>query len=959
MHRAAEPFGTCLTRDQSVTFEFDGRVLEGLEGDTIVSALLANNVTTLSRSFKYHRPRSVLSATGLDANCYVEIDELPNQLGDHTLLRQGMRVTTQNVVGFQTVDMAYLLKFLHRFLTAGFYYQSFYRPRGIWRFWERAIRRTAGLGRVSPSTPLKRKPCRHLHCDVAVVGGGIAGLSAAISCAEAGLSTILVERDRQIGGYLRYGRISDGDARRAKSIFSAVASNKNIRIITGGTCTSWMADELLTIEHDSEAIRIRANKVILATGSIGQMATFRNNDLPGVMLASAAQRLLKFYGVVVAKNSVVVTANQFGYECALDMLDSGADVACLVDLRLKSDIQELKAELQKRGVKIFNATSVSEAVAKWGHRGVKAFRFVDSDGTLREIECDAVLVSTGFSPLGQLACMAGARMVYLPESGTLTVSDLPESGHVAGAVNSIWSIEAAIIDGRHAGHAATLAFAGAEQSDRNPIAAPEKTIVNHPWPIFPHSKGCEFVDFDSDQTVRDIHSAMDDGFDHVELVKRYTTTGMGPSQGRTGALNAIGIVAKHPSYSGSETVSTTQRPPFVPEEFCSLAGDIEKPLQATPMNEWHLQAGAQMMVAGTWKRPAYYGRPEQKCEAIRREVAAVRHEVGIIDGSTLGGLEVRGPDASKFMEAFYTFRYRKQAVASARYVLSTNDAGSIIDDGISIRRADDLFYCTTTSTHVDAVFRSMLLLRNRQNMKVVIGNVSDNYAIINVAGPDARNVVQRLRSDIDFDGASFPYLAVREGEVEAASVIAVRPSFVGELSFELHVPTTDALRLWCALMEAGAEYNIRPYGVDAQRALRLEKGHIIVGQDTDSMSYPEEVGMDWAVADSKACFVGQPSLSFLKNRGLRRCLVGFRISDTKGSSLKQGHLVVNGREVLGRITSIAQSETIGGTIGLAYTVPEHSEVGDEIALKGPAGEIVIGIIEKTPFYDSDNDRQNL
>ena len=482
---------------------------------------------------------------------------------------------------------------------------------------------------------------------------------------------------------------------------------------------------------------------------------------------------------------------------------------------------------------------------------------------------------------------------------------------------------------------------------------------NHPWPIFPHSDGKDFVDFDEDLQVKDIVNAVADGYAELELVKRFSTVGMGPSQGRHAALATARIVAKETGRSVAEIGVTTARPPFTGEKLGVLAGRGFEPEHLTAMHHRHLAMGAQMMTAGLWWRPAYYGEPFKRQRHIWDEALAVRNQVAIIDVSTLGGLEVRGPDAAEFLERVYTFAYKKQPIGRSRYVLMTNEAGTVIDDGVACRFADDHFYVTATTGGVDRVYRTMLWWNAQWRLDVDIANVTAAYAGINIAGPRSRQVLQRLVSDVDLTADAFPYMGLREGHVAGIPARFMRVGFVGELGYEIHVPSGYGEALWDALLEAGEAHDIRPFGVEAQRLLRLEKGHVIIGQDTDAMSSPDEIDMAWAIAKKKVFFVGGRSIELRRRHPSKRKLVGFTIEHPAAPVPLESNLVLRDGEMVGFVTSVARSPTLDKIIGLAYTAADEAEPGAPLRIKLTSGRMVSGEVCKPHFYDPDNLRQEI
>ncbi|HEY9237427.1 MAG TPA: glycine cleavage T C-terminal barrel domain-containing protein, partial [Burkholderiaceae bacterium] len=467
-----------------------------------------------------------------------------------------------------------------------------------------------------------------------------------------------------------------------------------------------------------------------------------------------------------------------------------------------------------------------------------------------------------------------------------------------------------------------------------------------------------FVDFDEDLQVRDIVNATRHGYRDVQLVKRFSTVGMGPSQGRHSALPTARLVAQATNRSVSETGVTTARPPFVAEKLAHVAGRGFDPYRQTAMHQRHVELGAKMMPAGVWQRPAYYGKPEEREACMQAEARHVREKVGLIDVSTLGGLDVRGPDAAELLNRLYTFAFAKQPVGRSRYALMTNEHGVVIDDGVCARFAEQHFYVSATTSGVDRIYQQMLKWNAQWRLNVDITNVTAAMAAVNLAGPRARNVLRKLCQDVDLSPEGFPYLAVRQGTVAGIPARLLRVGFVGELGYEIHVPARYGEYLWDALMQAGEKDDIRPFGVETQRLLRLEKGHVIISQDTDGMTHPAEIDMGWAIARSKPFFVGKRSVEILEAQPLKRKLVGFVLPATSAKPL-EGHLVLNGPDISGNVTSCEYSQTLGQIIGLAYCAFEQSAPGSQIPIRVEGGEVVQATVVKLPFFDPETQRQEL
>ena len=731
-------------------------------------------------------------------------------------------------------------------------------------------------------------------------------------------------------------------------------------------CTGWFADNWLAIMCKQRMFKLRAQVVVAATGSIEQPAVFRNNDLPGVMLGSAAQRLIHLYGVAPGKQAIVLTGNNDGYGVALDLIDCGIAVQAVVDMRTTASTSSLVNAVKDKKIQILQGYAIYEAIPGAGKRSIThaLVNQITFEGTIKgnaqKIECDLICMSAGYSPAAQLLCHSGGQLEYDEADAILKVKQLPTHGQsvITGSVNSVFDLEATLADGKHAGWRAAM-NAGFSH-DEPPSLREDKSVSeqNYPWPIFPHPKGKEFIDYDEDLQIKDIVNAVKDGYDDLELVKRYSTVVMGPSQGRYSALNNMRLVTKQAERSLNGVTLTTQRPPFSPEYVQHLAGKAFQPVKHTAMHYRHLESNAQMMPAGLWLRPAYYGDSENKENCIEKENLAVRNNVGIVDVSTLGKLEIRGPDAAEFLNRMYTFAYTKQPNLRSRYVLMTDSTGAIIDDGVACRMDEQQFYVTATTGGVDAVYRNMLRWNAEWNLNVDIANVTAAYAAVNIAGPHSRDVLKDLTDDIELSAEKFSYMEVRSGHIAKIPARLLRVGFVGELGYEIHVPANQGEALWDALMQAGKKYEIRPFGVEAQRLLRLEKGHIIIGQDTDGLTIPQEANMGWAIAKKKVFFHGKRAIDVINKHSLSRQLVGFTLPSD--SPLPQEcNLVIKNNEITGRVTSVSHSPSLKKIIGLAFVSPDKSEEGSKIDIKLSNADVVRATVCSIPFYDPDNKRQEM
>jgi sarcosine oxidase subunit alpha len=932
VNRLADTFGLLLDRRRPVHFEFEGEPYEGFEGDTIASALAANDQWILSRSFKYHRPRAALTMAGQDANTLVQIAGEPNCLADRTPISAGLAVFGQNYSGSLKRDRGSWVGFFSRFLGVGFYYHAFYRPRGIWELWAKYFRRKAGLGRIDTNYRAEGFDKRYRFCDVAVVGAGPAGLAAALDAAASGAEVLLIDENSTLGGSLNYSRIGADaaiDARLRIELVNKVLATRNIEVMTDTIANGCFADNWLSLVSENRLHKLRAGRVVLCSGVMEQPALFRNNDVPGVMMGSAAQRLIKMYGVRPGKRALVLAGNDDAYGVVLDLIDAGVEIAAVVELRDTAVSDSRALAVAKSGTKIISAATVFSASSRHGRLASVEVRSIISEGQCGDqpttIECDLLCMSVGFMPAYQLACQIGGNLNYDDASASFSIHGLPAGFDLSGSVAGTWT------NG--------------------------EPVPNHHWPIFAHPQGDEFVDLDEDLKIKDIVDATKSGYEHIQLVKRYSTCGMGPSQGRHSALAAARLVAKATQKSVAETGVTTARPPFSAETLAHCAGRQFHPALRTNMHQRHAEAGASFLLAGNWYRPAYYGNDAES--AIRDEVNQVRKSVGLIDVSTLGGIEVMGPDAAEFLNRIYTFAYKKQAPGTVRYALMTNDAGVVVDDGVACRLSEEHYYVTATTSGVDRVYRHMLQRNAQWHLDVCLANVSSAYCGVNIAGPRSAEVLQPLCDGLDLSAAAFPYLGVRLGKVAGIDVRVLRVGFVGDLGYEIHAPQHCGEALWDALMAAGADAGIRPVGIEAQRMLRLEKGHIIIGQDTDATTTPMELQMTWAIAKAKPYFVGKRSLDIHAARPQQRTLVGFSIDDTDAAMPLESHLVVDGERLLGRVTSSGHSPTLDKLIGLAYVDTESSEPGTKMTIRCDEGALTTATVVTLPFFDPDNSRQEL
>lgn len=929
MTRLPAPFGTRIDRARPVTLRFEGRAVQGYHGDTIASALMADGQAMLSRSFKYHRPRGLFGMAGAEANTLVQVGAEPNVQADLRAVADGQEVSAQNVSGSLARDRGAVIGRFARFLPVGFYYRTFLGPtRGAWlRFWEPRIRAMAGLGRVDTAARFPQGDKAHLHCDVLVVGAGPAGLAAAAEAARGGADVILCDAGPEPGGSLCH------------TASGAAAAPPGVRMMTGTTCTGWFADNWLSLVQGGRLWRVRARQVILAVGGIDQPAVFHNNDLPGIISAGAARRLIRLYAVAPGARAVVLAGTPEGLDAAEDMAAAGIALAALV---LPRPLPGHEARIAALGCPVI-AGRIEAAEGR-----ARVARVQVGGGW---IDCDCLVVAVGQAPAWQLPCQAGAVLGHDAATERFALRLDRPGLHLAGTVNGYAGNAAVVADGRRAGAAAlrALGLAGAvEPAPKDPDAA----LSFWHQPLDPHPKAKDFVDFDEDLQVADLINAVAEGYRELELVKRFSTVGMGPSQGRHSALATARIVAEATGRAVADVGVATARPPAMPEALGTLAGHGHTAERRTALHARHLALGAEMKPVGAWWRPYLYGAGDRAAQ-VAAEVAAVRSAVGLLDVSTLGKLEVRGPDAGEFMDRLYTMAHGSQPVGRVRYCLMLNEMGAVIDDGVALRLAPDLFYVTATTGAVARVYADMALWNAQWGLRVDVANLTGAFAGLNITGPGARDVLARLPGSIDFGRDAFPYLSGCEGVVAGVPVRALRIGFTGELSYELHCPASHAPALWDAVMATG---DVRPYGLEASRVLRLEKGHILIGQDTDALSSPDELGMGWALSTKKPFYVGKRSAEMRRRLGVTRRLAAIAFpAGTRG--LGESCLVLADGVPAGHLTSVALSPTLGHPIALGFVPAALAAPGTAVTIRSRDGGTVTGRVTGHAFLDPDNRRQ--
>ncbi|PYO56275.1 MAG: aminomethyltransferase [Candidatus Rokuibacteriota bacterium] len=935
-----------IDRARLVTFTFAGRPFTGFPGDSVGSALHAAGVRVFSRSFKYHRPRGLLCCRGHCPNCLVNIDGVPNVRACVEPLREGQRVEPQHAWPSLEWDALAILDRLHFLFPVGFYYKTFIHPRRLWPAYERVLRWFAGLGRISfPEEPPGEYERAHLFADVAVVGGGAAGMAGALEAARWGASVLLVDDQPELGGRWRlHTRAETGRAgwEVARDLGAQITATEGIRVLTGATAFGLYEDNLLGVLEGNRLVRLRARQVVVATGGLEYPMVFENNDLPGVMLGGGARRLLTLYGVRPGRRAVVVAGDDRGAELALELQAAGVGVQALADARAEPEAAAAG------GIPVLAGHTV--LAARGSGRVTHAVLGDLRSGGRREIECDLLCLATGFEPAAGLIGQAGGRL-RATGNGSVTLGELPPGVLAAGEVTGLHDLSAIIASGRAAGARAALALWGpsapltARVEELDGQAATGPAAARRYVSVAPGQAAKRFVCLCEDVTEKDLAQAVAEGFDHIETLKRYSTVTMGPCQGKMCHRLSVDLCASLTGRTLDETGATTARPPAQPVPLGALAARQADPVKLTPMHHQHVEAGARLMDMGPWKRPLVYGSVDEECRAV--------HEaVGLIDVSTLGKLEVAGGDGGAFLDWLHPNRFSDMEPGRVRYRVMCDDAGIVLDDGV-VARLDDRFLVTTGTGTIEAIEQWFEWWLAGSGRCAHVVNLTGALAAINVAGPRSRELLAGL-ADVDLSPAACPYLAARRARIAGVPSTLLRIGFVGELGFEIHCPADYGEFMWQTLMEAGAPLGVRAFGVEAQRVLRLEKQHPIIAQDTDALTDPFAANLGGLVRLDKPDFIGRDALIAARGLPAREQLVGFELEGTT-TPPGEGATIVDGGRPVGRVTSAKWSAWLGRVIGLAYVPAGLARAGQSLQVRVDGGSATARVVLR-PFHDPDGAR---
>ncbi len=945
------PTPTCrVDFTRPLDFTFLGRPMRGFKGDTVASALYASGVRIFSRSLKYHRARGLYTLEGESANTYMAIDGTPNECAETTELKAGMSIHAQNVRGNPKTDIFAPIDAFDHWMPAGFYYRIFHRPYRLWPLFQNALRRMAGTGVLSPHYEPRSERLRaerYLNAEVAIVGGGPSGLSAALAAAQTGIRVCLFEKRPWLGGHLAW---RTRKAQHAETLAKKVQATDNIRVFTRSPVTGVWGENLLTgfttgTDDDPFHERhweCRAKTVVIAAGCMDRPLVFNHNDRPGVMQPTTAWRLATTYGVPPGRTAVFSLGDDLSLEAALDLTNLGTKIRAVADAREPNSqdptlIQALKA----KGIPVLEGWAASRALGRNHVKGCE-LRPTTGEGS-RRFRCDLIVANAGRQPrLGTLAT-AKAQLAYCTHTHTYQPVALPPGLFTAGSMTGLRDLRAIEASGRLAGHRAatwptpaSTSRAVAPTPPADPPDHPARPAHPGPAPGCPLSHGPHigrgakaFVDLDEDGTWKNVKECVRQGFDAPELAKRFGGFGLGPGQYRVSGQNLAMIMAELRGDPVESATPTTVRPPLAPPSLATLAGPNHDVHKRTPLHGEQAVQGAVFRRAEPWLRARYFS-DDREC---RDEILNVRNNVGILDSSPLGKFRIWGPDALAALQRVYISDMTRARPGKCKYSAMCNDMGQLVDDGVVVKEGANEYYLTTSSTRAGATAEWFRYHTRHDGWDYNMVNLTDVLASINIAGPNAREVLRKVATD-DVSNEALPYLTCKRVTVGGVAARCLRLGFVGELSFELHVPSSYCQYVWDLLTEAGAAFGIRPFGLEAQYCLRAEKGHVIIGAESEARVTLTDIGMGWLWDrdDTASKKVGAPALRAAAQQPGRMKLVGFVVDAGQGSP-RDGALIVSGDEIVGYACTTRRSDTLGQPYGMALVRDDHAVQGAALSLQ--------------------------
>ncbi|WP_299352791.1 sarcosine oxidase subunit alpha family protein [uncultured Shimia sp.] len=996
--------GRLLNKGKQLHFTFNGKQMTGFEGDTLASALLANDQMMMGRSFKYHRPRGVVASGAEEPNALVNLGTggkfEPNQRATTTELFDGLTSTSQNHWPSLEFDVGAINNYMTRFFPAGFYYKTFMFPAFAWKHvFEPIVRQSAGLGQVPKDRDADTYEHFYAYVDVVIVGGGIAGLQAARAAGASGAKVLLMEQTPHWGGRAPVDGGEVNGKPVADHIADLVAELEAMDNVTMRTrmMGAGVYDHGYVLGYERvndhtpmnagprhRLWRIRTKQIVTATGAIERPLSFAGNDIPGVMLASAVRDYVVDYGVSSGDRTVVVTNNDDAYRTAIALKNAGLEVPVILDARAMGG-GALVDEARAMGIRVENGKGIAKV--KGGKRvtGVAICMQAGEGAAVEEIACDAVAMSGGWSPVVHLWSHCGGKLIwdedqahFRPDAGRAPTNQ-DGVGFVipAGSANGPLDLAAVAADAHEAGKAAAKAAGLKATRKAAPKAGEEPEQAMEPVWMMPQGAGPElriksWLDYQNDVKVSDVRLAAQEGYESVEHTKRYTTLGMATDQGKLSNINGLATLAGQLNAPIPAVGTTTFRPPYTPISMGSIAGEardeVFQPLRRTPIHQYHEDQKAFFEPVGQWRRPYCFPKAgESHADAVKREINQTRASVGLLDASTLGKIIVKGTDAGKFVDMLYTNMMSNLKPGKCRYGLMCSENGFLSDDGVVARIDEETFLCHTTTGGAERIHGWMedWLQCEWWDWKVFTANVTEQFAQIAVVGPNARKVIEKLGGDMDVSKEGLAFMEWKDGKIGDFDARAYRISFSGELSYEIAVPASQGRAFWDALMEAGAEFNIMPYGTEALHVMRAEKGFIMIGDETDGTIIPQDLGLNWAISKKKEDFLGKRAqLRDHMTDPNRWKLVGLKTVD--GSVIPDGSYAIadgdnaNGqRNTQGRVTSTYYSPTLdcGIAMGLVHNGPDR--MGEVIEFNKVDGSTVKAEICDPVFYDEDGEKQNV
>jgi sarcosine oxidase, subunit alpha len=982
-----------------ISFIFNGKKYFGFKGDTLASALLANDIHLVGRSFKYHRPRGIMTAGSEEPNAIVQLHDKtsrtePNVRATEVEIYEGLIATSQNCWPSVNYDIGAINNLLSPLLPAGFYYKTFMWPASFWKKYEYFIRKSAGLGKSPTQPDPDVYEHKYIHCDVLVIGAGISGLMAAKTAAKNGFKTLLLDEKPILGGSTIYqnseffkinnqtssswlekeiNELKKIDNLEIKTRTSVAAFHGYNYLLARENLTDHLPLEQRKDKTRHRLLKIRAKKVISATGSIERPLIFNHNDRPGILLSSAIKRYSDLFGVACGQKNIFLTNNDSAYEAAISLIHKGIKVEAIVDNREQVD-SKLLYEVEKNNIKIFKGYTIIDT---FGYKRINKISImrISKDGqnvigSKTSLECDCLGISGGWTPAVHLFTQSGGKLTFRDEDQVFVPKTYPSDQLCIGSCNGDLTLDKILVnvpkslkqflDIKKTEYENLDVISSSNISKRNIWLLPSNKVFG---------KTKSFVDYQNDATANDIKLALREGFRSIEHVKRYTTTGMGTDQGKLGNMHALGIISEMAGAKMGELGTTTFRPPYTPLTFGTIVGrnvgeyfDI---FRKTPMHDWHTDNNAKFENVGQWKRAWYYpNKNENMYQAVQRESKAARDSAGILDASTLGKIDIQGTDASEFLNRVYTNAWSKLAIGKCRYGLMLNEDGMVYDDGVTTRLAENHYIMTTTTGGAANVMNKLedYLQTEWPELDVYLTSVTDHFATISVCGPNSKRIVSNVIPNLDFSDESFPHMSFKNAKIGEINCRVMRISFTGEHSYEINVQANYGKSIWEKCIDSGKEFNITPYGTETMHLLRAEKGFIIVGQDTDATMTPIDLQMDWIVSKKKYDFIGKRSLyrsDTIKDD--RKQLVGL-ITENPNDILEEGAQIVADIkkvpiDMLGHVTSSYYSPNLRKSIALGVVRGGKNMMGQKLII--PMEDKLINVTVADPvFFDKENKRLN-